>query len=113
MCVCSVCVVCIALKLLSRRSRRASFKSSRSKRVDDGYEPEESGEQGAANLKDCFLGGGGTLGSSPASVSPDVGGEEWRGGGGLGSGEKWRAGMEVAAEWQLARERRPSSASVM
>ena len=33
------------MNFLSRRSRRASFKSSRSKRVDDGYEPEESGER--------------------------------------------------------------------
>ena len=60
-----------------------------------------------------FPGGGGTLGSSPASASPDVVGEDWRGGGGgLGSGEKWRSGVEVA-EWQMARERRLSSASVM
>lgn len=55
-------------------------------------------------------GGEGTLGSSTASVSPDVVGvgggvNEWRAGG------KWR-GIEVA-EWHLARERRLSSASVM
>ena len=47
--VCKQCAVCC--EVLSRRSRRASFKSSRSKRVDDGYEPEESaGERGAADL---------------------------------------------------------------
>ena len=94
-----------------RRSRRASFKSSRSKRVDDGYEPEESGELEAGWVASLLQGGGGTLGSSPASVSPDVvggAGEDWRGGGG---GERWR-GMELA-EWQLVRERRLSSASAM
>ena len=63
--------------ILDRRSRRASFKSSRnSKRVDDGYEPEGSGERRVnAGEEAAFRSGGGgegTLGSSTASVSPDV-----------------------------------------
>ena len=94
-------------------------------RVEDGYEPEESG-------------GGGTLGSSP-SLSPgagrgwgvgqgrigthyipsDVGGGEWRGskewrGGGeewRGGGEEWR--MLELVEWQGGRDRRTSCSSIM